>query len=312
MSEQASAPAAAAAPASESSAPAAAENVTAESQQAEGQEQATPAKKPVPKFRKFKVGNEEVALSDEDIARDYAKWRGADQKFREAAEARTALEKFQKAFEEDPQAVLDSPKIPAAVKKKLAEKWLVDHVEREVNPPDPRDVKLSEAEKRIKEFEDKERQEQEAKQTSEQRQVIEQRRNDIGNILREAGKLTPLSATPEDEAALIREMATYMRSSRERGENPTPQEVAEHIHNQRFKQFYTLAHQFEGDQLIDYLGEEIVKRIRKADLTRLRKAREPEAQHHNPDAVTQRRETKEVKRMDPFEARQHARKVLGV
>jgi hypothetical protein len=274
----------------------------------EGEAAPKPAepKKKVPAYRKYKVGNEEVSLTDEDIARDYSKWRGADAKARETAEARKSMEAFFERLVADPEAVLSDPRLTID-RKKLAEKWLVQQVEQEINPPDPRDEKLSAAEKKLKEYQDKEKAAQDTAEKTERDAVIAKRRTDIGNVLREAGKLTPLSASPEHEAALIREMAMYMRAAKERGDEPTAVEIAEHIHNQRFQQFYTLAHQFEGPELIDFLGDEIVNRIRKADLARLRGAREPESQHRNPDAV-QRREPKERKKMDAFAAREHVKK----
>lgn len=234
-------------------------------------EEATPKRK-APQYRKFKIGEEEVALSDDDIKRDYQKWKGADAKFREAAEAKKSVEQFMKALQEDPESVLSDPRLPID-RKKLAEKWLIKQIEEELAPPDPRDLKLSEYERKLKEYEEKENKE---KQTAEQKEleaVRESRKSELAKTLNEAMKATHLSAHPESAAAVLREMAMYMRAAKERGEDVTPQELVEHIHNSRFNQLYTLAHQFEGEELIDFLGEEIVNRIRKADLNRIRSSR---------------------------------------
>ncbi|MHA4915586.1 hypothetical protein, partial [Enterococcus faecium] len=85
---------------------------------------------------------------------------------REAAEARKSIEGFWEALQKDPEAVLNDPRLPLD-RKKLAEKWLVKQIEEELNPPDPRDAKLTEAEKRIKEYEDREKAEKEAKEAAE-------------------------------------------------------------------------------------------------------------------------------------------------
>lgn len=279
-------------------------------QKEESTEPAAPkAKKP--NFRKYKVGNDEVALSDEDIARDYSKWKGADKTFREAAQAKKATEDFMKALQEDPEKILSDKRLPLN-KRKLAEKWLLESIEEELNPVDPRDTKLSETERKLKEYEERDAKEAETKQQQEYEKVKEQRKTDISKVLGEAMQSTHLSKDPESAASVLREMALYMRAAKERGEEVTPDELVEHIHNQRFQQFYNLAHQFEGDELIDFLGEEIVKRIRKADLTRLKASRggNQEQSHKDENWSVSKKEDKAPKKMDGMDAREHVNKIL--
>jgi hypothetical protein len=211
-------------------------------------------------------------------------------------------------LQEDPEAVLSDKRLPID-KQKLAVKWLEEQIRTELNPQDPRDAKLSEAERRLKEYEDRDRQAAEAKEKQAYEAAKEQRKTAIAQTLRQAMEATQLSAHPESAAATLREMAMYMRAAKERGEDVTPEELVEHVHNSRFHQLYTLAHQFEGDQLIDFLGEEIVNRIRKADLARLKAKREPQATYKS-EAWTTSQGTKPTKKMDGWEAREHARKML--
>jgi hypothetical protein len=278
-------------------------------EQSQGKEQSVPqTKKKPPQYRKIRAGDEELTLSDEDIAREYKKWKGADSKFREAAQARQSVEQFMKALQEDPESVLSDPRLPLD-RKKLAEKWLVQQIEDELKPKDPRDQKLTEMERRLKEYEEKEQakvKEQEDKATSEARQKSMEK---IGSVLREAGKLTHLSAHPESEAALIREMALYMRAATERGEKVSPQELVEHIHNSRFQQFYTLANQFEGEELLEFLGEEVVRKLRKADLARLKAGRE-QGQSHKNESWTPNSKSDKSERFDAHAARDRVRKML--
>lgn len=273
---------------------------------------AAPAlKKAPPAYRKYKIGDQEVSLSDEDIARDYSKWKGADAKARETAEARKSVENFMKALAEDPESVLSDPRL-SFDRRKLATKWLEKQIQDELTPPDPRDAKLTEAEKKLKEYEERDTKAKETKDAEERQTNLKASMDKIGTVLKEAGQMTQLSAHPESEAALIREMALYMRSAREQGETPTAQEIVEHIHNSRFQQFYTLAHQFDGEELLGFLGGEIAARVGKAHVARL-KAKRGEAQgntqtHRNEvGAVTKKRET-----MDPLSAARHAAKILGV
>lgn len=281
---------------------------TQEAPEAKTEAAPSPAKK-APTYRKFKVGNEEVSLSDEDIARDYGKWKASDQKFREASDARKSVDSFMKALEEDPESVLSDPRLPIN-KKKLAEKWLLEQIEAELNPADPRDSKLSEAEKRLKEYEDRDKEAEEAKTKTEHDAVREKRKQAIGDTLHTAMQATQLSKHPESAAAVLREMALYMRAAKERGEDPTPDELVAHVHNNRFHQMYTLAHEFEGEELVNFLGEEIVSRLRKHDLARLKAKREPQATHKN-ESWADSKQSNSPKKMDSWAAKEHARKVLG-
>lgn len=297
-----------------STAPAAAESTSNSSQTADappadaGKPEGSAAPK-APKIRKFKDGDEEFALSDEDIVRERKKWKGADTKFREAAEAKKSVEAFMRKLEEDPEAVLNDPRLPID-RKKLAEKWLVKQLESELNPPDPRDAKLSEAERKLKEYEEKEAKAKADVEAKEYEAAREQRKAKLSETLGEAMKATHLSAHPESAAGVLREMAMYMRAARERGEEVTPQELVEHVHSTRFNQLYTLAHQFEGEQLIEFLGEEIVTRIRKADLAKLRAKRE-QGQSHRTEPQERAKSDKRPPRMDAIQAKKHAQKLFG-
>jgi hypothetical protein len=285
---------------------------TTEVKSEESSAKAAPAlKKAPPSYRKYKIGDQEVSLSDEDIARDYSKWKGADAKFREASQATKSVENFMKALAEDPESVLSDPRLTLD-RRKLATKWLEKQIQDELTPPDPRDAKLTAAEQKLKDYEERDAKAKEVKEADERTTNLKASMQKIGDVLKEAGQMTQLSSHPESEAALIREMALYMRAAREQGENPTAQEIVEHIHNSRFQQFYTLAQQFEGEELLSFLGDEIASRVGKAHVARLKAKREngqgvTQTHRAEPGAPTKRRET-----MDPLSAARHAAKVLGV
>jgi len=285
---------------------------TEETPEGEAKKPKAPAvpKPKAPQVRKYKIGEEEVSLSDEDIKRDYSKWKASDKAFREAAEARKATEAFMKALQEDPEKILSDKRIPLD-KRKLAEKWLLESIDSELNPADPRDAKLSETEKRLKEYEERDKKAEEDKQTQEYEAAKEQRKTAISQTLLKAMEATHLSADPETSASVLREMALYMRACKERGENVTPDQLVEHIHNQRFTQFYSLAHQFQGEELIEFLGEEIVNRIRKTDIERIRKSRGGgQNQSFRDETRVTSSASSPRKTMDPWQAREHANKIL--
>lgn len=293
MSDQApvSAPAA---PANEGGDPAA---------QGDEQQAAPKAKAKVPSYRQIKVGNETISLSDEDIARDYGKWKGADAKFRENAAAQKQIDAFREAFTNDPEKVLSDPRIPKDVRKKLAEKWLVSSIEEELTPADPRDAKLSEAERRLKEYEERDENDRLTKEETAQQAKVQQHTTRLADTIRKAGQMSHLSADPQSEAGLVREMAMYMRAAAEQGETVTPEQLVEHIHGQRFQQFYALANTFEGDDLIEFLGEGVVGKLRKADLARLKKSRDGGQSHRSGNGEQRRESNGSRETIDPSDLR---------
>lgn len=238
----------------------------------EGEEEAQRRKK-TPRMRKVKVNGREDFVDEDEVFRDYQKYRAGEEKLREAAKMRETAEQLFQTLMNDPAALFNDPRL-ARHKRALLEKWAPEIYEEDTREVDPREEELSTLRARLQEFEQKAEQEKMSKAEQQKRQFIESRKNEISQTLADAMKATHLSAHPESAAGVLREMALYMRKARERGESVTPEELVEHVHNTRFRQLYTLAHQFNGDDLLEFLGDEIVNRIRKADLARLKKSRE--------------------------------------
>lgn len=231
-----------------------------------------PQKKKPPRY--LKIDDEEI--SEDDLIRNYKKYKGSDQKFREAADMRKEAQRimdsaknFVKALETDPESVLEKLPSLSAKKRELAEKWLAAEIEKQINPPDPRDLKLKEYESKLSEYEQAKLAEREAEERQEKSKKIESRKRELSDTLAKAMEFTPLSKNPETAAATLREMAVYMRTLRAQGEDATPEEIAQHVENRKYKEFYSLANTLEGEDLVKFLGEDVVKKIRKFDLSRL-------------------------------------------
>ncbi len=273
---------------------------------------ATPPKKKAPVYRQYKVGNETVNLTDEDVARDYSKWKGGDKALREANQEKQKVDAFKRAFLEDPDAVLSDPRIPKETRHKLAEKWLTAEIEEEIRNSDPRDKKLSEAERRLKEYEDREAAENQTKEEAEKSQAIQARKTTLSTTLSKAMEATPLSKHPESAAATLREMALYMRAAKEQGEEVTADQIVEHIHNNRFHQMYTLANQFQGEDLLDFLGDEVAARVAQAHLARIKAKRGDPGQSHKSESWSTRdQKPGRGERLDATALRQRTNRLLA-
>lgn len=231
----------------------------------------SPKRKP-PKMRKVKIYGNEEYVNEDEVFKDYQKYRAGEAKLKEAAQMRQSVEEFYRRLAEDPDSILRDPNL-SLNRRELAEKWLHEALEEEFGEVDPREKEMTELQKRLAEYEKKEKQAKEQEEMQAREQFVESRKQAISQTLHEAMQSSHLASHPESKAAVLREMAVYMRAAKERGEEVTAQDLVEHVHNSRFQQFYTLAHQFQGNELLDFLGDEIVNRIRKADLERIRSKR---------------------------------------
>jgi len=222
---------------------------------------------------KAKVNGKEREVYEDDVLRDYQKYESADEKLREAAQKKKEIDAFYEALENDPESVLNDKRLPIN-KRELAMKWLTEQIEEELTPQDPREAEYREMQKKLSEYQTKEQKEAETKAEQEKRQLVDQRREIIANTLSKAMELSPLSKDPEVAAATLRDMAMHMRVCKEAGYDVSPEELAAHVEKKNLKSYHGLANRLEGDELISFLGEEIVQKIRRADLSRIKKARE--------------------------------------
>lgn len=297
-----------AAPSAESSAPETAEKPQsrgwdddpveekAEPKETAEKKEEKPKPKP-PKMRKIKIDGKEEFVDEDSVWRDYQKYRAGEKRLSEAAKLRQETEEKLARIKEDPYSVLSELGLDPS---ELSEKWLRQKLEEEFTEIDPREKQMRELQKRLAEYESREKQAKEQEEMTAREKFVESRKEALSKTLAEAMESSVLAKNPETQAALLREMAMYMRAAKEQGEDVTPQELVEHIQSNRFKQYHTLANQFEGDELIEFLGKDVVNKIRKADLERLRGKRQSPAQSWKTEAPapTQDRKSKFINPSD--------------
>jgi hypothetical protein len=259
---------------------------------------------PKPKPQVIEVDGEKLTLAEIKQLREKAK--GADQKFREAAEAKKQVESFMERFQQDPLSILQDKRLPIN-QRELAEKMLLASLEEEMLTPEQR--KLREYESKLKEFETKEQQVAREREERETEQRKEMKRQEISQMFAKAMESTPLSKDPETAAMAMRDMAMMLRAAKERGIEVSAEDLAQHAQAKYQKAMYSLANQLEGEDLIGFLGEDVVKKIRKADLARLKANNQPTQSHKNEDWEAPKSNAPR-NRMDPYAAREQARKLL--
>jgi hypothetical protein len=256
-------------PVSNTPAPATASQQLANGERAEG----TPAAPEAPKKpqRFVEVDGEQIDV--ETFKKDRNKYKAADTKFREAAEQRKSVESFYEALAKDPKKVLSDPRLPFD-RKQLAMDLMREQIEAELLESDPEAKRMSERDRKLKEYEDRENEEKTQKEQAEYQKVVTQRQEALAKTLNAALALTPLAKNPKVQAETLREMASYLRMARQAGHEVSPEELAHHVAGNKLESYRDLADGMDGDELIQFLGEKIAMKIRKADLAKLKKSRE--------------------------------------
>jgi hypothetical protein len=273
----------------------------------DGKEQPKQPTKKEKRWLTAKIDGKEERIDEETLLRDYQKFKAADQKFQEAAKIRQSTEQFLKALQEDPESVLSDPRITLD-RKKLAEKWILQQIHEELTPQDPKDQKLKEYEAELAKYKQKEDDEVKTQQEQEYQKVVEAKRQELSNTFSEAMKKSPLSKNPETAAATLREMALYYRAAKQQGHSPTPDEIAQHVEQKYFKGLYELANTLEGEDLVAFLGDQLVKKIRKYDLSKLSKLTSQKVDAAPDDWAPSKADSN--KRMTPADAKEMVRRKL--
>jgi len=259
---------------------------------------------PKPKPQVIEIDGEKLTVAELKQLREKAK--GADQKFREAAETRKQLEQFVEAFKKDPLSILQQADLPID-RKSLGEKLLLAELEREMLSPAEREARELKA--KLQEYETKDQQAQREAQDREMEQRKEIKRQEISQLFQKAMEQTPFTKDPEVAAMAMRDMAMMLRAAKERGIEVGAEDLARHAESRFQKGMYALAQRFEGEDLIGFLGEDVVKKIRKADLARLKANNQP-TQSHKDDSWEAPSKSSKKEKLDPYAARQRAREML--
>lgn len=227
-----------------------------------------------------KVNGRAVKIDEETLLRDYAKYSAADEKFREAADLRKKNEDFERRIIDDPEAFMNDERIPRAKRREIAEKILIREIEQEMQPEKTAEqLRNEQLQKELDKYKAKENDELTAKEQAEFNAVVEARREVLAKTFQDAIALTPLSKEQGTSAEVVREMALYMRLCKQAGYDVTPQDLANHVESRFMSSYKNLTESMEGEDLVHFLGKDIVNKIRKYDLANLesrRQVKEPD------------------------------------
>lgn len=249
----------------ESSAPVESSGESSQESSGEGQQLTAKEKR----MLETTVNGRKVRVSEDDLLRDFSKFSSADEKFREAAQGRKEVAEFKRMLAEDPESVLNDPNLPFD-RRKIAEKWLMAELEKEMSPQKSKEQeRLEELERENEQYKNRDQEEMTKKEQAEFQKIVESRREVIAKTFQDALALSPLSKDQGTSAEVVREMASYMRLCKEAGHDVTPAELAKHVEDRFMNSYKSLTENMSGEDLVGFLGKDIITKLRQYDLGQL-------------------------------------------
>jgi hypothetical protein len=217
---------------------------------------------------KVKVNGEELEVTEEELIKGYQIRKAADEKFREASMLRKQAEEFISLLKKDPIKVLTHPNLGLDFKK-LAEEYLYQQLEEELMDPKDRELKKYKAM-----IEEMERQKQE-QERAEREAMIEQLKAEYSqNYVKDITEALQSSGLPKNEFT-VKRIAYYMHEGLKRGYNLSAKQVAPLVKEDYIKEQKALYSSLDGDLLVQLLGDDLVNKIRKYDVEKLKAKKTP-------------------------------------
>lgn len=225
-----------------------------------------------PAKHKFDFGDGEREYDFDSLKANYLKGRGAAQMLSNAEKKlRSAMELEQKnkGLPERLKNSKDRLKLFEELgidRRAFAEELLLPEIQRETMSEEER--KFAELQSRLQEYEQKDQSRAETeRQAKEQAQVAEYQ-NQLGQKMVEA--LTK-SGLPKSAGPLaVKRIAHHMERALDADYDISPDELAELVRDEYRGEHKSFSANLSGQELVEWLGEDVVRKIRQHDLSKLR------------------------------------------
>jgi hypothetical protein len=199
--------------------------------------------------------------NDEEVKKYLQKAKAADKRFQEAAEVRKAAMEFIEQLRKNPKRVLSDPNIGIDVKK-FAEEILNEEIQEMEKSPEQR-----EREKLQREL-DELRQQAKDKEEAAKKAEFERMQADQERFLEtEISSALDIGGLPKTPRT-VKAMAEMMMIALENNIDLSPKDIAPIVKNTTLSEFKDIVSSLSDDQLEDFLGKEVIGRLRKKSVAK--------------------------------------------
>lgn len=210
---------------------------------------------------KLKLEGKEVELPESDVIALAQRGKVADQRFQEAATTRKQAEEIISFAKNNPTEFFKKTGMNA---RQWAENYLIEELKREQMTPAER--KAAENELKLKEYED-DRKRQEAKRLEDEKQAAQEKHmQNYDKLFVEALSQSGLPKT----AYTIKRMAELQLVNLKKKLNLTADQLAKVVREDYIAEQKLLFSALDGDQLIEMFGPDLVKKLSKAQIAKLK------------------------------------------
>jgi hypothetical protein len=219
---------------------------------------------------KLKVNGKEKVVkfdpsNDEEVVKYLQKAEASDSKFQEAAEVRKAAMQFIDELRKNPRKVLTDPNIAVDLKK-LAQEIMNEEIQEMEKTPEQR-----EKEKLQRELEEIKKQREEEKKTWEQKEFERLQAQHEQQLESDISSALDIGGLPKT-ARTVKAMAEMMMIALENGIDLTPKDIVPIVKNTTLSEFKEVVNSLSDDQLEDFLGKEVIGRLRKRSVAKAKAA----------------------------------------
>lgn len=226
-----------------------------------------------PEFFELKVNGKVKKFTKDELLQHASLGLASDERFREGATLKKQAEAVIGKLK-DPKNVITALQDPAlGLSKEQIKNAFEEWYAREYIDPEqlsPEQLKLRDAEEKLRRYEDAEKQREEEKQKAHMESLTEKARQEIVTQIHEAlesGKLPKTNFTMKRLAYWIE------RNNANKFDAPTAVLVAQ-VKRDIDTNLREMVQASDGEVLVQLMGDEVIKKIRKYDLDQLKLARE--------------------------------------
>lgn len=210
---------------------------------------------------KVKINNEDLEVDEAELIRGYQTRKAADEKFREAANARKQSEELIRLLR-DEDSVFDVLQKLGLDPRNISERYLIKQLEEDVMSPEEKETR--DMKRKLAEYENQKKQSEKAKEDEERLALINKYTNDYSAQVIDALENNGLPKTPHT----VKRMAYYMHQSLQRGYDLKASDVVHLVREDYQEDQKALYGSLDGDKLVEILGKDITDKIRKHGLSR--------------------------------------------
>lgn len=257
------------------SASALADQVAGQSGAAAPQAQKIETEKEAVRRHKLKVNGREIEMDEVEVLRRAQLASAADEKFREAADMRKSAEQFFETLKTNPKAILMNPEFQQMIGfREIAEEYLGSELKRELMDPVQRELEeLRDFKTKQQDSVKKQEQDRLTKaQQTELQQLQHRAMQEYDVSITEALKTASLAKTPD----AVNRVVAYMEKALSNGYEIDPATAVGIVQDQYRSDLQAMAGNLDGEQLVKFFGDDIIKKLRKYDLTRIKQKLEPQ------------------------------------